>query len=135
MWATKDIIGWLTGLGITVPLYPGTQRIPDMPDRIGVVTPLTGTGLSMEGLADTPGFQLRIRGAQYDPDDAETIAYDADKRILGAAFPATIGPVQLTAITRSGGRPALLSVTPDSGNRTEMVCTYLTTIMEASSHG
>lgn len=135
MWATKDIIAWLQALGVEVPLFPGTQRIPEMPDRIAVVTPLPGTGLSMEGLADTPGFQLRSRGAQYSPDDCEAIAYDIDRRILGAAFPATIGPVQLTAVTRSGGRPALLSSTPDSGNRTEMVCTYLTTIMEVSHDG
>lgn len=131
MWATKDIIAWLQTLGVTVPLHPGTQRIPEMPDRIAVVTPLPGAGLSMEGLADTPGFQLRCRGAQYSPDDAEAIAYDADERILAAPFPATIGTVRLTAVTRSGGRPALLSALPDSGNRTEMVATYLTTIMEA----
>jgi minor capsid protein len=131
MWATKDIIAWLQTLGITVPLYPGTQRIPEMPDQIAVVTPLPGVGLSMEGLADAPGFQLRVRGLQRDPDDAETLAYDADRRILGADFPATVGAVRLISITRSGGRPALLSATPDSANRTEMVCTYLTTIMEA----
>ncbi|WP_190824680.1 phage tail terminator protein [Saccharopolyspora pogona] len=133
MWATKDIIDWLQTLGITVPLHPGTQRIPEMPDRIAVVTPLPGTGLSMEGLADSPGFQLRCRGAQMDPDDCEAIAYDADRRILGADFPATLGIVQLTAVTRSGGRPALLSAVPDAANRTEMVCTYLTTIMEVSN--
>ena len=131
MWATKDIITWLQGLGVAVPLYPGTQRIPEMPDRIAVVTPLPGAGLSLEGLADTPGFQLRVRGAQNSPDDCEAIAYDADKRILAAGFPVTIGAVRLTSITRSGGRPALLSPQPDAGNRTEMVCTYLTTIMEA----
>lgn len=131
MWATKDIITWLQALGVEVPLYPGTQRIPDMPDRIAVVTPLPGAGLSMEGLADSPGFQLRTRGAQNSPDDCEAIAYDADKRILAAGFPAALGDVQLVSVARSGGRPALLSALPDSGNRTEMVCTYLTTIMEA----
>src|SRR5437763_12998599 len=131
MWATQDIVGWLQGLGVTVPLYPGTQVIPDMPDRIGVVTPTSGPGQSLEGMADTVGFRMRIRGAQNNPGDAETLAYDADKRILGAQFPATIGPVRLTAVHRSGGRPTPLSATPDDGGRTEMVCTYLTTIMEA----
>ena len=131
MWATKDLIVWLQTLGVIVPLNPGTQRIPEMPDRLAVVTPISGPGLTLEGLADTPGFQLRCRGRQNDPDDAEAIAYDADKRILAAQYPTTIGPVRLTAVTRSGGRPSLLSATPDSGNRTEMVCTYLTTIMEA----
>ena len=129
MWATQDIIGWLQGLGVTVPLYSGTQVIPDMPDRIGVVTPTSGPGQSLEGAADTVGFQVRIRGAQNNPGDAETLAYDADGRILGAQFPATIGPVRLTAVRRSGGRPTPLSATPDDGGRTEMVCTYLTTIM------
>ena len=131
MWATKDLIGWLQGLGVAVPLFPGTQRIPQMPDRLAVVTPTSGPGLTLEGAADTVGFQLRCRGAQNNPDDCESIAYDADQRILGAQFPTTIGPVRLISVTRSGGRPTLLSALPDSGNRTEMVCTYLTTIMEA----
>jgi hypothetical protein len=131
VWTTSDVIGWLQGLGVTVPLYPGTQVIPQMPDRIGVVTPTSGPGQSLEGAADTAGFQLRVRGAQNNPGDAEALAYDADSRILTAAFPATIGPVRLVAVRRSGGRPTPLSATPDNGGRTEMVCTYLTTIMEA----
>ncbi|MGW1676032.1 phage tail terminator protein [Saccharopolyspora sp. NPDC002376] len=135
MWTTTNIITWLQALGVEVPLFPGTQRIPEMPDRIAVVTPLPGMGLSLEGIADTPGFQLRCRGAQMSADDCEAIAYDADQRIRGADFPVTLGAVQLTAVARSGGRPALLSSVPDSANRTEMVCTYLTTIMEVSRDG
>lgn len=131
MWTTQAVIDWLAGLGITVPLYPGTQVIPDMPDRIGVVTPTSGPGWTLEGAADTSGFQLRIRGGQNNPDDAEQLAYDADARILGAQFPTTVGPVRLVIVRRSGGRPAPLSATPDNGGRTELVCTYLTTIMEA----
>src|SRR5207244_6815230 len=70
----------------TSPLFPYTTlfRSPDMPDRIGVVTPTSGPGQSLEGAADTVGFQMRIRGAQNNPGDAETLAYDADGRILGA---------------------------------------------------
>lgn len=131
MWAASDIITWLQGLGVTVPLYPGTQVIPQMPDRIGVVTPTSGPGQTLEGLADTTGFQLRVRGAQNNPGDAESTAYDADSRILTSQFPTTVGPVRLVAVRRSGGRPTPLSATPDNGGRTEMVCTYLTTIMEA----
>lgn len=131
MWGTQDIIGWLQGLGVAVPLYPGTQVIPQMPDRIAVVTPTSGPGQTLEGAADTIGFQLRIRGAQNNPGDAETLAYDADTRILTAACPTTVGPVRLVIVRRSGGRPTPLSATPDTGGRTEMVCTYLTTIMEA----
>jgi hypothetical protein len=131
MWTTETVMTWLTGLGLTVPVINGAGTIPDMPDRICVVTPIPGVGLALEGVADTPGFQVRMRGSQNQPDDAENLALDADRRILGAALPAAVGTTHLVWVTRSGGRPAPLSAAPDDGGRTEFVCTYLARILEA----
>lgn len=130
MWTTDTIITWLVGLGVTVPLYDGAGYVPDMPDEIGVVTPVSGAGLQLDGIADTPGFQLRVRGAQNDPGSAERLALEADRRILAAPTPVMVGTTRLVSVTRQGGRPAPMSPRPDDGGRTEYVCTYLTMILE-----
>ncbi len=134
MWTTTTIIGWLEGLGVTVPLKPGTgdTREWDLLDRVGIVTPTAGPGLFLEGAADTSGFQLRIRGAQNNPHDAETTALDADRRILTARTPVLVGSTRLLSVTRAGGRPTSLP-SPDTAGRTEFTCTYLTRILEVPS--
>jgi hypothetical protein len=135
---TRAIIDWLTALGIgpdlavdlDVPIFPGPY-VPDMPDRIAVVTTIPGPGDSMQGIADTPGFQLLIRGLQ-DPTDvdasAEEAALAADRLIRFAPPPALVGDTWLLPVTRSGGRPA--PIPQDDGDRITFTCTYLTPVIE-----
>jgi hypothetical protein len=141
MWTTRAIIDWLATLGIgeglTVDLVmsPGPY-VPDMPDNVGVVTTIPGPGLSMEGVADTGGFQLLIRGLQ-DPTStdasAEENALRADRLIIRASLPAeVVTGVRLLPISRSGGRPAPLPQ-EDDGDRITFVCTYLTPVLEEAS--
>lgn len=130
MWTTKAIIGWLTELGVTGYMVNGTGDIPEMPDLMTVVTPVGGRGLRMEGVADHSGFQLRVVGPQNDPDSAEDVALVADKLILNARVPRTIGTTRLVSVSRQGGRPVALGK-PDKGGRTSFVCTYSTLVMEA----
>lgn len=141
MWTTRAIIDWLTSLGIGPglavdlddPIYPGPY-VPAMPDRIAVVTTVGGLGESMEGVADTPGFQLLIRGSQ-DPTSsdasAEETALAADSLIRRAPLPAIVGGVWLLPVTRSGGRPAPVPQ-EDDGDRITFTCTYLTTVLEGA---
>lgn len=128
LWDTAAVIGWLTSLGADqgVPLIPGAvgQAIPDMPDRLGVVTDTSGGPLEADGLLDTPAFQLRFRGAQADPFDAQRLALVADRLILFAPLPATANGIRIYSVTRSGGRPTALMPNPSPGLRSEYTCTY-----------
>lgn len=122
------VIFWLRSLGLdpTLPLVPGMigQAIPDMPDRLGVVTDTSGGPMENDGLIDTPAFQLRLRGAQGDPYDAQRLAITADRLILFADLPVTVAGIHLYSVTRSGGRPTALLPNPSPGLRSEYVCTY-----------
>lgn len=129
MVTTRDIMAWLTVLGVDVPLYPGTEPVPEMPDRIGVVFPAHGPGLRMEGLQDVVAFQLRMRGAQNDPFDAETLAYTADTLILNAPT-TSVGDARLVAVTRANSRPTPLPNSPDEAGRGYFTGSYLLSLME-----
>lgn len=134
-WTTTEIIAWLTALGIgdglavDMLLAPGPY-IPDMPDRVGVVTPTAGPGETMDGVGDISGFQLLTRGEQNQPVTAELLAHQADRRIRFSAFPIDVaaGGLRLLRVLRPGGGPAVLAM-EDDGDRTSLVCTYLTEIL------
>jgi len=139
VWTETEIITWLATLGIgkglacdvTVVVGP---YVPKMPDTVAVVTTIAGPGETMDGVLDTGGFQLRIRGRQ-DPTQRSTsaarLAHLADRLIRRAPLPAEVVPgVRLLPVTRSGGRPSPLP-TPDPGDRVEFTTTYLTPVLEA----
>ena len=107
------------------PIVPGPY-VPDMPDRLIVLTATPGPGYVMEAAADAGAFQLRCRGRQNDPADAEQIAYAADSLILNAPFPARTGSGQVIVhVHRLGGTPAPLSGSPDDGDRYELTASYV----------
>lgn len=127
MFTARTVIDWLTGLGVDLPLVPGAvgQLIPKMPDRLGVITVTPGGPLQTDGLVETPAFQVRVRGAQQDPYDAEVSVKAIDRLILFAPMPVTVDGCRLVSVTRSGGGPAALTgLSP--GNRADFVCTYIT---------
>lgn len=142
MWTTRAIIDWLTDLGIgegltvdlEAPIYAGPY-LPETPDVIAVVTTIGGVGEDMEGLRDTPGFQLLIRGrqdAESVDDTAEQLALRADRLIRFASLPALVADTWLLPVSRSGGRPVLLPQ-EDDGDRITFTCTYLTPVLEEAS--
>lgn len=128
LWDTAAVMAWLRSIGADqgVDLVPGVigQAIPDMPDRIGVVTDTSGGPTEADALIDTPAFQLRFRGAQGDPYDAQRLALTADKLILFAPLPMVIAGIRIYSADRSGGRPTALFPNPSPGLRSEYVCTY-----------
>ena len=129
----QDIIDWLATLGIgpnlavNVPVYAGPY-VPEMPDVQAVVTAIAGLGESLQGAADTAGFQLRVQGRQLSAGSPEDIAFTADRLILTAPLPALVGGVWLQPVVRSGGRPAPLP-SRDPGDRVIYTATYLTTFV------
>lgn len=132
-WTAVEMIEWLAALGIGPRLAVDLEMVegpyvPDMPDRVGVVTPVAGAGESMDGVSDMPGFQLLVRGDQGDPSSGYRLALAADRRIRFDSFPATTPcGLRLVRVVRSGGGPALLP-REDDGDRVTAVCTYLTEI-------
>jgi hypothetical protein len=143
-WTDRLICVWLAELGLrpggpvdVERLVPGPD-VPEMPDRLAVVTSLPGPGESHEGIFDTPGFQLRIRGDQHDPAGAQRRALAADRLIRFSGFPRMVAdpddpaavPVYLLRVQRAGGRPSVLGDAADDADRTTYVCTYLPTVAE-----
>lgn len=125
---TAAVIAWLRSIEAVddLPIVPGAigRAIPDGPDRLAVVTLTSGGPERMQGLEDNRAFQLRIRGAQGDPWDAERLAITADRRIRFAALPATVAGIRVFSVWRTGSGPAVLQPAPTSGLRAEFVCTY-----------
>ena len=126
-----SLVAWLTRLGWDVrqeygaPIVPGPY-VPPEPDRCVIVTAVPGPGYVLEGDGDAGAFQARVRGGQNDQADAEGLAYLLDSMILGASFPAVTPSGQVIIhIHRLGGTPSPLAAGPDSGDRYEMVASYL----------
>jgi hypothetical protein len=134
-WTAVEIIEWLAKLGIGPGLAVDLEEmregpyIPDMPDRVGVVTPTAGAGETMDGIGDTPGFQLLVRGEQNQPSSGLRLALQADRLIRFSPFPLTVPcGLRLLRVVRSGGGPAVLAM-DDDADRVSATCTYLTEIL------
>ena len=128
LWDTAAVITLVQTLRADqgVQVVPGAigQAIPDMPDRLCVVTDTSGGPTELDGLVDTPAFQVRFRGRQGDPFDAQRLALAADRLLLFAPLPLVIADIRVYTIDRSGGRPTALMPNPSPGLRSEYVCTY-----------
>lgn len=123
---TAEVVAWLGGLlGPEWPVAEG-PHLPDLPERIAVVTRTGGPGLRYEGAYDAVAFQVRVRGASAAPSgssgaDAERMAWRVDAELLSAQMP-TIGGVVTLGWSRTGSPP-----TPeeDSGDRVVMSTDYV----------
>lgn len=103
--------------------------VPDVPDRLIVVTLTGGLGYQLEGMADQSGFQARVRGMQSAStvqaySDAESLAFTLDTLIFNAGFPAVIADTVIILVTRAGGPPEPLAGEPDDADRYTFVCNY-----------
>lgn len=99
-----------------------SAREPDM-GRVIVVTMQPGTGLQMDGLFDSIGFQLVSRGAENNSEDAENIALEMDSLLIKAPTSFMMGDVYVDYIGRSGGGPQQMPFT-DSNSRYVFTCNY-----------
>lgn len=119
--STSILIDWLkpqvqSGARIFAGREPDTGRII-------TISMQPGSGLIMEGLFDTPGFQVRCRGGENNYQDAENIAMEVDSILLAAPTSFDIGDVRVDFIGRSGGAPQALPFT-DPSDRYVFTCNY-----------
>ena len=126
MLRAADLAAFLAGLGITTPIVAGPWVPDNLADRLIVLTVTGGPGSSLERLFDTHAFQARCRGAQRNPQDAETLAGQVDDALLNATLPARVGGRHVPRIDRAGSPPAAFA--RDSAGRDSFVCSYLLTI-------
>lgn len=106
--------------------------MPEEPDLLGVVTLLPGLGLTLEGIADNPFFQVVIRGEPEGPDlnsdGPLLIATQVDQAICNGSYPHSDWGDYVVGATRTGGRPARLGPADDA-RRITYTCTYIATII------
>ncbi len=128
----SDLSTWLQSLvnaaGSQVSsAFPGLNEgpyIPDMPNELCTVTLTGGTGFQLEGAADAPTFQVRIRSDQQAQTSAETNANTLDKLIFQAQFPTVLASgLNLLLVSRIGGAPASIGP-PDDAYRYDYVGNY-----------
>lgn len=118
------VAGWLNDrLSVDVADWNPNLGAPDAPDRIVLLTPAGGPGLRLDGAVDEQTYNVRSRGLQRDPEDAQQIAAEVDRLIDGTEGPITVGDVRVVALWRVGSPPAMLAV--DSAGRTHYSATYL----------
>lgn len=123
-------MAWLTALvdDPEIPVSPGPY-VPDMPDRLVVVTVLPGGGLlgNAEPAIARPTFQVRWRGDQNDGGVwVEGFAHTVDKRIITAPMPVLFDTGdRIVSVAHVGGLPAPLG-SESNGDQVEFTCTYTT---------
>lgn len=126
-----DEIGLRPGgpVDLDEPVIPARigQSIPDMPDRIAVVTVAAGSGDSHEGVCTQVVLGLLLRGPQNDPEAAERMALETDRLITFSQFPRMVADVWLVSVAR-GMRP--VPIAEDDADRTLYQGTYRTTVAE-----
>ena len=128
----NDVSKWITGLltasGILVtmpfPTFNEGPYIPEMPDELLSITLTGGTGFQLEGAADAPTFQVRIRSQQNDQNSARAQANALDGLIFQAPYPTVLASgAKLLLVSRVGGAPDSIGP-PDDAYRYDYVCNY-----------
>ncbi|MGE5612681.1 MAG: hypothetical protein ACM3UO_00200 [Bacillota bacterium] len=114
--------------GRTMPLFkPGpvsAQQLQKL-DRGPIVFLQVGggPGLAVEQILDNVFTSIRAIGPQDDYEFAETLALDIDSLMLAITSNGMIGSTNVTCVTRSGGRPALMDF--DDAERYHFQATYV----------
>lgn len=128
----SDLKSWIEDLledagSLVASDFPDLHEGPyvhEMPDEICTITLTAGTGWQMEGAADAPTFQTRIRSGQNHQLSGETNALLLDKLIFMAQFPTKlVSGLNLLLVSRVGGGPAAIGP-PDDAFRYDYVCNY-----------
>lgn len=122
------LAAWLQNVNdeLSVPYFVG-PRIPEFgrADVLGVVTPSPGLGLTLEGVNQVVGFQIRWVAREASYAKLKLSAYQTDRALIFADFPTQLWGAWVTSITRAGGEPS-----PELGDgrdldRVAFTCTYL----------
>lgn len=129
MLTPTDVSTWLNDvMGLEIEFMPAPQPVePIAPDVIGLVTPSPGLSPDVDGLFETQGFQLQVRGPQSRTysEQAYRTALTVDAALRFWDMPVWIGRTYVTSIQRPGGPPQLVSPRPTSAERLTYSATYL----------
>lgn len=120
-----DIAAFLASRGVAEKVEFGGGEV-EMPDRVVFVNQTGGAGESKERAFERATVQVRCRGAQNDPADAEALADQVDRALMDVAYPVTIGGRHVTSIQWVGGPPALVG--RDDARRSELAASYVVEI-------
>lgn len=125
----SDLSTWLQGLltAASVSQFPDFNEgpyIPEMPNELCSITLTGGTGYQLEGGADAPTFQVRVRSEQSNQSSAEQQSLLLDQLIFLAQYPTALASgLKLLLVSRVGGGPASIGP-PDDAYRFDYVCNY-----------
>lgn len=130
MISTADLAAWLAANGLpndALVVFDGD--IPEMPDRLVVLTRNGGTGTVRERTFDRGTIQVITRGGQRDAAGAEAFAELVDDLLMGIVGPVEIGAKRVIGVDQEGGPPAFLD--RDDAERVLYVCSYLFEVARA----
>ena len=120
------MIAWLnavpTELGHQFVLGPRQPEF-QLADKVGLVTPQQGPGLTMDGLANVPSFELKVTAREYQHMPLRRTAFALDKALLFGAYPATLWGTRVQYVDRIGGEPG--SFPEDEHDRVAYLCGYI----------
>lgn len=127
MFTSRHLVEWLEHY-ITSGAKVYNDTLPQT-GRVICVRMSGGPGYTMEGVQDNITFTLEVRGADRNYDDAEFIAWDADRAILMyGRQPHEFGDGEYQYfIGRTGGPPAQLTVA-DTAGRYAFTSNYYATV-------
>ena len=120
---TVDAVrSFLVASGITDLIVSGYDET-ESPDRVVFVTPNGGPGEKRERTFEDVTVQIRCRGAQADPADAQALAAQVDAAMMSPHYPVAVGGLRVVSIVQAGGSPAIVG--RDDARRYECSATYV----------
>lgn len=120
------LVAWLDSVDTVLDLkFVKGPRAPEFlrGDRVAVVTPLEGPGLTLEGAGSVASFQLRIVAREHDEDALRKSAFQVDEALLFGSYPADLWGTRIQYVDRTGGEPS--SLVEDEHDRVAYVCSYI----------
>lgn len=91
-------------------------------DKVGLVTPQPGPGLTLDGLGNVPSFELKLTAREYQHMPLRRTAFAFDKALLFVSAGALWG-TRVQYVDRIGGEPG--SFSEDDHDRVAYVCSYV----------
>lgn len=92
-------------------------------DLVGVITPLEGPGLVLEGAGDRSSFQVKLVSREFQANELQRAAFAIDQALVFGDYPAELWGTQVQFVTRTGGQPSVIQ--EDEHDRVAYVCSYI----------
>lgn len=127
MIALDLLVTWLNAVPADLDfLFVSGPRKPEFgrADEIGVVTPLEGPGLTLEGAGSVASFQIEIIGREHKLALIQKTAFQIDSALLfGDTSGVDLWGTFVQYVSRTGGEPTLGQ--EDEFDRVSYTCSYI----------